>query len=187
MAEWSIKRVRRSLFSCERTRVQLLGQTSLIQASIRSRSVKWAEISTVGDCCITKVSAGTEMHQPLASVPFFTRPAGSRLQKQEMSTCPIWAEGSWRTLLSLPYITGTLMWQSGNNQYAAAFYQHDCYILFCEVRSDCQFGCEWHYLVLVSRSVCVLQKIIDICVVELNFIGLSFNVKNNCLLLFGPR
>jgi len=42
-------------------------------------------------------------------------------------------------------------------------------------------------LVLVSRSACVLQKMFDICVVELNFIGLSFNFKNSCLLLFGPR
>jgi len=42
-------------------------------------------------------------------------------------------------------------------------------------------------LVLVSRSVCVLQKMFDICVVELNCIGLSFNFKNSCLLLFGPR
>jgi len=34
---------------------------------------------------------------------------------------------------------------------------------------------------LVSHSVCVLQKMIDICVDELNCIGLSFNVKNCCL------
>jgi len=42
-------------------------------------------------------------------------------------------------------------------------------------------------LVLVSHSVCVLQKVIDICVDELNYIGLSFNVKKSCLLRFGPR
>jgi len=42
-------------------------------------------------------------------------------------------------------------------------------------------------LVLVSHSVCVLQKMIDICVDALNCIGLSFNVKKSCLLRFGPR
>jgi len=43
-------------------------------------------------------------------------------------------------------------------------------------------------LVLVSHSVCVLQKMIGICVDELNCIGLTFNVKKSCLLRFiGPR
>jgi len=42
-------------------------------------------------------------------------------------------------------------------------------------------------LVLVSHSVCVLQKMIDICVDVLNYIGLSFNVKKRCLLRLGPR
>jgi len=39
-------------------------------------------------------------------------------------------------------------------------------------------------LVLVSHIVCVRQKVIDICVDELNCIGLSFNVKKSCLLRF---
>jgi len=42
-------------------------------------------------------------------------------------------------------------------------------------------------LVLVSHNVCVLQMMIEICVNELNCIGLSFNVKKSCLLRFGPR
>jgi len=42
-------------------------------------------------------------------------------------------------------------------------------------------------LVLLSRSVCVLQKMINICVGELNCIGLSLNVKKSCLLSFGRR
>jgi len=42
-------------------------------------------------------------------------------------------------------------------------------------------------LVLVSHCVCVLQNMIDICVDELNYIGLSFNVKKSCFLRFGPR
>jgi len=41
-------------------------------------------------------------------------------------------------------------------------------------------------IVLLSYRVCVLQKMIDICVDELNCIDLSFNVKNSCLLRFGP-
>jgi len=48
----------------------------------------------------------------------------------------------------------------------------------------CVIGCEFYGcikyaddLVFVSHSVCVLQKMIDICVDELNCIGLSFNVK----------
>jgi len=41
--------------------------------------------------------------------------------------------------------------------------------------------------VLVSHIVCVLQKMIDVCVDELNCIGLSFNVKKSCFLRFGPR
>jgi len=42
-------------------------------------------------------------------------------------------------------------------------------------------------LVLVSHSVCVLQKMIDICVDGLYCTGLSFNVKKSCLLRFGSR
>jgi len=42
-------------------------------------------------------------------------------------------------------------------------------------------------LVLISHSVCVLQKTIDICIDALNCIGLSFYVKKSCLLRFGPR
>jgi len=51
------------------------------------------------------------------------------------------------------------------------------------------FGCIIYVydFVLISHSGCVLQKMIDICVDELNCIGLSFNVKKNCLLRFGPR
>jgi len=43
------------------------------------------------------------------------------------------------------------------------------------------FGCIMYAddLALVSHSVCVLQKMIDICVDELNCIGLSFNVKKS--------
>jgi len=49
------------------------------------------------------------------------------------------------------------------------------------------FGCIMYAedLLLVSHSVCVLQKMIDICVDELNCIGLSFNVKKSCFLRFG--
>jgi len=36
-------------------------------------------------------------------------------------------------------------------------------------------------LVLVSHSACLLQKMIDICVDELNCICLSFNVKKGRL------
>jgi len=51
------------------------------------------------------------------------------------------------------------------------------------------FGCIMYAndLVLVSHSVCVLQKMIGICVDELNCIGLSFNVTKSCFLRFGPR
>jgi len=41
-------------------------------------------------------------------------------------------------------------------------------------------------LVFVSHSVCVLQKMIDICVDVLNYISLSFYVKKIYLLRFGP-
>jgi len=58
----------------------------------------------------------------------------------------------------------------------------------------CVIGCEFFgsimyadELVLVSHSVCVLHKLIGICVDELNFIGLSFNVKKSCFSRFGPR
>jgi len=40
---------------------------------------------------------------------------------------------------------------------------------------------------LLYFMVCVLQKMIDICVDELNCIGLSFNVKKSCFIRFGPR
>jgi len=48
------------------------------------------------------------------------------------------------------------------------------------------FGCIMYAddLVLVSHSVCVLQKMIDFCVDELNCIGLSFNVKKSFFTLF---
>jgi len=52
------------------------------------------------------------------------------------------------------------------------------------------FGCIMYAddLVLVSHSVCALEKMIDICVDELNCIGMSFNVKKtSCLFCFGPR
>jgi len=51
------------------------------------------------------------------------------------------------------------------------------------------FGCIMFAddVVLVFHSVCALQKMIDICVDELNCIGLSFNVKKSCLSRFGPR
>jgi len=60
---------------------------------------------------------------------------------------------------------------------------------YCCVIGGKLFGCIMYEddLVLVSHSVCVLQKMINICVDELNCIGLSFNVKKSCHLRFGPR
>jgi len=47
--------------------------------------------------------------------------------------------------------------------------------------------CKWSRISISYYSVCVLQKMIDICVDELNCIGLSFNAKKSCLLRFEPR
>ena len=51
------------------------------------------------------------------------------------------------------------------------------------------FGCIMYAddLVLVSHSICVLQKMIDICADELNCLGLAFNAKKSCYLRFGVR
>jgi len=42
-------------------------------------------------------------------------------------------------------------------------------------------------LVLLSQSVCDLQKMIDICVDEALCLSLKFNVKKSCVLRFGTR
>jgi len=49
---------------------------------------------------------------------------------------------------------------------------------FCVIGGEF-FGCIMYADDLVSSYVCVLQKTIDICVDELNCIGLSFNVKKS--------
>jgi len=115
--------------SCERTRVQLLGQTSLIQASIRSRSVKWAVIS------IQRVNA---VEDYVGTCRLWNAPATSKCTILNR-TCRLWATEtrnehlpymSWRLeedtfIFTLHNTTLTLH----NYQYTAAFYQHDCYIL----------------------------------------------------------
>jgi Reverse transcriptase (RNA-dependent DNA polymerase) len=51
------------------------------------------------------------------------------------------------------------------------------------------FGCVMYAddLVLISHSVCIMQKMVNMCIDELNCLGLTLNVKKSCFLRFGPR
>jgi len=42
-------------------------------------------------------------------------------------------------------------------------------------------------IILVAPSVCVLQKLLDKCEQELNWLGMSINAKKSCCMRVGPR